>query len=712
MNIVELQSFDIATASPWHMLSTSGFWAALPRLCQGLPTARVLMVADSLQPSDVMRGFQNTAADETTLPPGLRAYRMQYSEYLNRAVEEVRFIRLFLVVNTLLDDQGLCNLLGTYSLTARPLDREIPMPFHYGQDTWNHVATENGMRWGLLRSKATQYGAIYPRALHRLFALDYPIWAAMHVGAYAEMDALKLLNYKAAVAKYEPRQSLETAQQATEIEGAIGRLRGEMNRAGAALHTLRFYVMVGGLDDKDLHTRLEVARGALPFAMQRVNPPGATARKVFGVHPLDELEGTPCTSPGVALLTGSALSYRRRTETNGVLLGVDRNQAPVILNIFDPRNPSYNMAVLGQTGSGKTFAVLLLMLRHLLLGCHLIIVDPQGNVDLSFLGEDLYHRAVMGTGAAAVNILDITHDEISNQVESVCAMLALLGVYDRQDALARAVLDQVLLDIYEPLWGRQIRHMPTLGAVQARLRQLTGDVSALPMVREGAASLAFKLTPYAEGSYADLFGRATSVDFSLSRAVTVYDVSRLPKQELGGNLRAALLSILVSDINQAIRRKRQTGDTTPILFFVDEMGMLMRDGVIAAHVSGEYKTARARRVGMIVADQDLHSLLGPADASGLHHGAPILANSAFTLLFYQRDSERQRIQETFSGLPEMLAEALYSLPRGVCLAQMPGDLLLVHVKPSAFEQVILSSQLQDRQRAREVVQRMVKELAQ
>ena len=116
-------------------------------------------------------------------------------------------------------------------------------------------------------------------------------------------------------------------------------------------------------------------------------------------------------------------------------------------------------------------------------------------------------------------------------------------------------------------------------------------------------------------------------------------------------------------------------------------------------------------MGMIVADQDLHSLLGPADASGLHHGAPILANSAFNLLFYQKDSERPRIRETFSGLPETLSEALYTLPRGVCLAQVPGDLLLVHVKPSPFEQVVLSSQLQDRHRAHQVVQRMIKELA-
>ncbi len=706
MNIVELEAFDIATASPWQLMQTAPFWASLPRLAQGLPSARLLMVADSLRLGDVMQGFEGAAAGG--LPPGLAAYRLQYEEHLRRSVEEVRFIRLYLMVNTLMDDRALCGLLATYGVSACPLREEIPMPFQRGTDRWNLVEDEGGHCWGMLRSRATQYGGIHPRALHRLFALDFPIWAVMQIGAYSEQEALKRLRQKAAVAKYERKESVEAAQAAHEVQGAIGRLRAEMNRAGAALHTLRFFVVAGGQNEQELKARLEVVRGALPFDMQRVYPPGGTMRKILGVHSPENLDGSPLTSPGVALLTGSALSYRRRTETRGVLLGVDRNQAPVIVDIFDDRNASYNMVVLGQTGSGKTFATLLLMLRHLLLGAHLIILDPQGNVDLAFLGE-IYQRAEMGTSAAAVNLLDITHEEIGAQIEQVCAMLSLLGVYERRDTLARAVLDEVLLDIYEPLWGRGVP-APTLGAVQARLRVLSMRTEALPRVRETAALLAYKLEPYANGSYAGLFGRSTSVDFSLSHPVTVYDVSRLPKQEMGGNLRSALLSILVSNLNQAIRRKRASGDTTPILFFVDEMGMLMRDPVIAAHVSGEYKTARSRRVGMIVADQDLHSLLGPADESGLHHGAPILANSAFTLLFHQKGSERERVRASFPGLPASLFEALFSLPRGVCLAQIPGDLLLTHVRPSAFERVVLSSRLEDRLRARLVVERMIQEM--
>jgi type IV secretory pathway VirB4 component len=272
------------------------------------------------------------------------------------------------------------------------------------------------------------------------------------------------------------------------------------------------------------------------------------------------------------------------------------------------------------------------------------------------------------------------------------------------------LVDEVLLDIYQPIWQHPGACVPTLEAVQRRL-SLMADNPHLAATRETAQLLAYTLSPYTTGSYGNLFNRQTTVDFSLNRLVTVYDVSHLPGQELGGNLRSALLAILVADVNQAIRNRRWSGDTAPILFFVDEMGVLMQDNVIADYIAREFKTARARNVGMIVADQDLHSFLGPINEKGVHNGAPILANAAFTLLFYQKDSERQRIRENFSGLPPALSELLFSLPRGACLAQLPDDLLVVHVRPSAFEQLVLSSRLADRQQAKAVVNRMIEELA-
>lgn len=186
----------------------------------------------------------------------------------------------------------------------------------------------------------------------------------------------------------------------------------------------------------------------------------------------------------------------------------------------------------------------------------------------------------------------------------------------------------------------------------------------------------------------------------------------MPRRELE-KLPLSAPTILVGNINQGIRRRRREGDRAPMLFFVDEMGILMRDAVIAEYISAEYKTARARLVGMVVADQDLHSLLGPKDEKGLHHGIPILANAANTLIFNQKDSERAAIMEHFPTLPTALVEALPVLPRGTCIAKFADDdLLVVNITPSRLDRIILSSRLQDRALAREIIQRMTQEINQ
>lgn len=705
--IVELEPFDLLTTSPTLLLASGGLWSSLPRISRGEGLARLLFVADTLEKDQVLRDFQAVATDERYLPPGVMAYRLEYEAYLERMVQAVSYIRAYLVIEPHLDEDGLAGLLGAYGLRMRPLTQEVPRPFNVGRSQWEYLETDRGYV-GMLRSAAQQNQALlHPRLMHPLFAQDFPVYAALQIYTYPQAETMRLLNQKAALAQYSGAKTVDGIQEAEQAKSGVQMISEALGR-GEALHAVRLWVLVSGENRRQLNERLEIVRGSLGLKMERVYAPGEVVRKVFSAElRVDNLDGTPLTTTGAALLAGSALSYRRRTETRGVMLGVDRNQAPVILDLFAERHASYNTVILGQTGSGKTFATLMLMLRHLMLGTRLIILDPQGNIDLSFLGEEVYQHRVLGGHAAKVNVLDVVHEEIGQQVELAIAMLRLLGVHGDRP-VERALLDEALMGLYQPIWGKGAS--PLMGDLYRRMSVRVGMAQSAA-VRDAAESLTLALQAYVTGSRAEMFGQHTSMDFNLDHAVNVFDVSRLPQQGLGGNLRSALLSILVANINQGIRRRRQAGDRAPILFFVDEMGILMRDAVVANYISAEYKTARARLVGMIVADQDLHSLLGPQDEKGLHHGVPILANAANTLLFNQKDSERARIQEHFPMLPQEVVDMLPALPRGTCVGQFAdGDLLVVSVVPSRLDQVVLSSRLQDRDLARQIVAQLKKEI--
>ena len=707
--ILQLAAFDYTTASATRLVGTVGLWEALPRITRGLPTARLLMVADTLRREDILAGFRQVATTEAHLPHGVLAYQMAYEDFLNQTVQEVRYIRTYLALDPVLDENGTIGLLGAYGIQASALDHELPRPFGRASIEWNRVKTDAGNVAALLRSKVTQSGGVlHPRILHNLLGQEFPVWAALHVYTYPNRETLDLLRQKAAVAQYNPGKNEESMHEASVAVQGITALRDAIGR-GEALHTFQLYVYTDAADMGKLRSRVETVRGALPLEMEQVYAPGSLVTQLFSGEQLKQKDGTPLTTTGMALLAGSALSYRRRTQTRGVMLGIDRNQAPVILDIFDDRNASYNTVVLGQTGAGKTFGLLLLMMRHLLMGVRLIVIDPQGNIDLAFLGEQVYQRSILGTEQTSINVLDVIHDEIGMQIEMAVSMLRMLEVH-QDEALERALLDEALMALYKPVWESGTV-VPTLIDLKAWLDERARQKESSSEIRAAVEKLGLALQVYVTGSRAALFGKQTTVDFALDKAVNVFDVSHLPQQGMGGNLRSALLSVLVANINQGIRRRRSTGDRAPMLFFVDEIGVLMRDAVIAEYISSEYKTSRARLVGMIVADQDLHSLLGPQDEKGLHHGIPIVANAANTLIFNQKDSERERIREFFPSLPDTLVGALSVLPRGACIASFPDDLLVVNILPSQFERIVFSSRLQDRQRAEEIIKQLKREIS-
>lgn len=708
MPIVEVLPYDLLTADEGRVMAPLGFWAAMNRYAR-TNTARLLMIADNLRPDDVVRGFEAGAVPLPALPRRVRWYRQQYEDHLRSTTQTTRLMKLYLLLDSQLDGPRLAQLLGTYGVRARPLEGEgVPLPLTGGALEWNRLIAEDGTRWAVVQSTMHQTGSILPNAMHRLFNLEFPVWCALDIYTWPNTDATSLLRQKDASAKYERADSTEKQSNARAARETAAMLQQEMNRLGAALHNIRLSILVGGDDERELSQRLEIVRGASPLDLLSGEADAAFVEEMFSPAPPRDNAGSLLSSVGVTLLASSAMSFRRRGHTAGVQLGTDRNLAPVIFDIFDDAHPSYNTVVIGQTGFGKTFAIQLWMLRHLLLGKRIIIVDPQGNIDLSWLGES-YHRAILGTSAATINVVDIVDEELANQIEMVVARLALLEVINPHHPIQRAVLDAVLMDIYRPIWGKNIplAQMPTLRHVQRRLEQMAVD-DPLPEIRATAGLLAYTLTPYVVGSRADLFGRATTIDFSLDHPVTVYDVSRLPKEELG-NLRTALLSVLVGNIDRSIRQRRRNGDTVQTMFFVDEIGVLMRDEVIASFVSEQYKTARSRGVSMIVADQELTSLLGTADRRGTRHGRLMLATAITRLIFNQTGGDLPMVRDAFPDIPEELISTLPHLPQGTCIAQLPDDLLMLDVQPSPFELAVLSSRLQDRVRRQQLIEQFDRE---
>lgn len=701
MSILELYPYDLLTSHPSRLMAGLGFWSSLHHLSTG--NVRVLLVADNLRTEDVVRGFDHVAVPLAQLPATMQWYRKEYEDFLMRSVQSTRVMKVYLALESHLDEAGLAQVVSSYGMQAATLREPIALPFTHGEARHTRLITPDGDRWAVVQSRFHQSSNLSPTSLHRLLGLDFPVWITLDLNTYSPQETHNLLREKDTSARFERSQAGEVQAAARSVRGTIAQMRYEMNRIGATLHTVRMSVLMGGEDEATLQQRLAMVRGSAGLDMQEWESEAALVSDMFSATPPQTIEGSALTSVGATILMSSALTYRRRTETHGILIGTDMHQAPVVVDIFDPRNPSYNMVVLGQPGVGKTFSMLLLLQRHALLGKRLVILDPKGDIDLSWMGDALYHRSVMGTRHAAVNILDMVHDELTTQVEMVIALLGMLGVIDPANRIERALIDEVLMDIYLPIWGRVApRQVPTLAAVQRRLEAIVADSDRTPHLREQADLMGYALQPYVDGSRAPLFGCPTTVDFSLQHPVTVFDVSQLPKKEQGGTLRAALFAMVVSNISQSLANRQRQGDRTQTLFLIDEIGILMRDDIIASYVSDQFKTARSRGVSMIAVDQDLPNLLGTPDARGVYHGAIMLANAMYAMLYRQKASELPQLRERFSDIPDELLNGLPTMPRGTCIMQLPDDLLRVNITPSDLEAMVFSSRLEDREHVKTI----------
>lgn len=714
MAILELFPYDIHMVHPATVAAPRDFWVRLPELTRALPTARLLMIASSFDGQQVHDGFQRYAVDKSGLPPLVAAYRSIFEEHIQRSTQTTRFMRLFLVFDSHQPDDITARLISSYGMRAHVLREAIPRPFAQVESKWTHGQAEDGSRWAILRSAIQQTGQLHLTCLHSLFALDFPIWLSLDIRTFTKTEALTMLRRKTTSARFERSLDLEAKAEASDVQQIATLLRSEIQHAGMALHHMRLNVLVGAGSESQLRERLQIVRSASGMALQRWESSIDSVKEMFSAESPSPFTGSLMTTRGVLAAAGSPLVYRRRTTTDGLLLGTDSHYAPVVFNLFDDSFPSYNAILLGQTGSGKTFAFQLMALRHMLTGCRIVMVDPQGNIDWSFLGDAVCQTVKLGTHHSRLNVLDITHDELPTQIESVLSILKLLEVYGDHpaDVLARSILDGLLTALYEPVWEHADAPSPTLSHLKQTLDAQAAIEADSPIGRT-ARAISYRLSRYVEGSQSELFGGQSTVDFSLSHPVTVFDISALPNPETEGNLRAALLSILVGNTSQAIKRLRKhehPASRAPIIWFIDEMGVLMRDPVIASNTSYEFKTARARLVSMVVADQDLHSLLGRADHAGTHHGEPMLANAAVNMVFFQREGQRDMIDRHFPEIPVPLRERIYQQGLGQCVLQLPNDVLQMTVRPSDFERVLLSSRLQDRERRQAMIAKLRRQL--
>ncbi len=422
--------------------------------------------------------------------------------------------------------------------------------------------------------------------------------------------------------------ALETAlQDAEELRRSIQRGEEKFFQYG-----LYFTVYADDEDKlKKIQTRLESALGG-----KLILTKSADLQQEHGFNstiPLatDELEITRNmnTAP---LSTTFPFSSSDLTSNKGILYGINRhNDGLIIFDRFDLENA--NSVVFAKSGAGKSYAVKLEILRSMMMGTDVIVIDPENEYEeLANTVGGTYLRVSLNSDQR-INPFDLPlalkdeetkpGDLLRSNIITLHGLLNLmLGKLTPEE---EGLMDKALIDTYA-LKGITMDTVNPGELTPPTMQDLYDILSNT----KGAENLAQRLQKYTVGTFSGIFNQPTNVD--LGSGLVVFCI-----RDLEDALRPIAMYIILNYIWNRVRSSLKRR-----LLMIDEAWTMMQHEDSARFLYGLVKRARKYYLGITTITQDVEDFVKS------EYGKPIITNSSMQLLLKQSPSAVEPLTKIFN----------------------------------------------------------------
>jgi len=316
-----------------------------------------------------------------------------------------------------------------------------------------------------------------------------------------------------------------------------------------------------------------------------------------------------------------------QADLTGIWLGLNKNNIPIIKDIFKLSNP--NGLCLASSGSGKSYMSKLYIARHLLHGAKVMIIDPQGEysgIVERFNGQRIVLSRESDT---MINPLDLMgHDYQEKRLALMDLMPVMLGELTEPQ---KSFLDRAITEAYELVgitnepqtWGYEPPLLEDLLNVLKRYEKKAVKIEE-PTIR----SLINRLDMYVNGVFSFL-NRKTEINFN--NRLVCFDVGNLPKQ-VKPTMMFLVLDYVYMKMKQDLERK---------VLVIDEAWSLLSRTEDASYIFEIVKTCRKFNLALFLINQEVEGMMAS------EAGKSVLANSSYTILMRQKPAVIEQIQDVF-----------------------------------------------------------------
>lgn len=418
---------------------------------------------------------------------------------------------------------------------------------------------------------------------------------------------------------------LETAMADIEV------LRDKLQQGTDKFFELGVYITIYENSIKELNDTEIKIKGLLEYQLIFAKP--ATFRMMEGFNstmPTDDDRLNVHTSLNTEPLSSlfPFISFDL-TSNSGILYGINtHNNSLVLFDRFKLEN--YNSVVFGKSGGGKSYTIKLEILRSLIFGTQVLIIDPED--------EYKYLADTVGGSPIKISINSDQHinpfdlpapkegelgaDVFRSHILDLSGLMKLiLGSITPEES---AILDEALIQTYAikditPEVDFTKLPPPVLGDLQSILEGLVG-----------AESMATRLKKYTSGTFAGFLNQPTNVP--LDNQMVVFGIRDMEEE-----LRPIAMYLILNFIWVKVRR-----DIKQRIILVDEAWVLMKYEVGANFLSNIAKRCRKYFTGLTTISQDIPDFLASPQ------GKTILTNSSIQILMKQSPAAIDVVQQTFS----------------------------------------------------------------
>lgn len=482
----------------------------------------------------------------------------------------------------------------------------------------------------------------YPRYLSTgwfspIINLDTPIDIAIFVHPLETGPLLKQLRRRvtevqAEIAEREEKglvrdPALETAYHDLET------LRERLQTAQERMADLGVYITIYGENEKELKDIETTIRSILEARLIYIKPNIYKQREgLLSTFPygLDKIGNHTKMNTSPLSSIFPFISFDLSTN-EGILYGINKhNNSLILFDRFSLENA--NEVVFGKAGGGKSYAIKLEILRSLMQGVDVIVIDPENEYNFlaDAVGGSFFNISLSSENH--INPFDLPiiregekpEDVLRSNVINLVGLLRIMlgGLTPEEDA----IIDRAITETYA---ARDITPQTDPESWQANV-PLMEDLESVLEGMEGTESLVRRLRKFTKGTYSQFFNQPTNI--SMDKNFVSFGIRDM-EEELRPMAMFVIMRYIWNKVRSELRKR---------ILVVDEAWWIMQTEDGASFLYGLAKRARKYWLGVTTVTQDVGDFMKST------YGQPIITNSSIQLLLKQSPATIDVIQKAFN----------------------------------------------------------------